>query len=139
MNDKNAFIIMGSVILLAIIIFIGFWLFTAKERNTRKDLQSCVLIAKQTDLKTNNLTNEDAWGKPVKYERTVDTKYVTYRLTSAGKDGTFDTEDDIVAEAVDLNKSRIVGDWVGKKAQQGWKGLKEGWGSTSKFDEVIER
>lgn len=37
----------------------------------------------------------DAWGKEVKYERLSDENF---RLTSAGHDGTFDTEDDIVTE-----------------------------------------
>ena len=37
----------------------------------------------------------DAWGKEVKYERLSDENF---RLTSAGHDGTFGTEDDIVTE-----------------------------------------
>ncbi len=35
----------------------------------------------------------DAWGTPLKYEKISDT---SYRLISAGKDKTLDTEDDIV-------------------------------------------
>ncbi len=35
----------------------------------------------------------DAWGNPIKYERISDSNF---RLVSAGKDKTFDTEDDIV-------------------------------------------
>jgi hypothetical protein len=37
----------------------------------------------------------DAWGTPLKYERLSDS---TYRLVAAGKDRTFDTDDDIVLE-----------------------------------------
>jgi len=37
----------------------------------------------------------DAWGKAVKYERLSDS---SFRLTSAGPDGVFDTADDIVKD-----------------------------------------
>ncbi|MBP1766975.1 MAG: hypothetical protein H6P98_1090 [Candidatus Aminicenantes bacterium] len=37
----------------------------------------------------------DGWGTPLKYERLSDS---TYRLTGAGKDRAFDTDDDIVIE-----------------------------------------
>jgi len=37
----------------------------------------------------------DAWGTPIKYERLSDS---TYRLTAAGKDRTFGTDDDRVLE-----------------------------------------
>jgi len=37
----------------------------------------------------------DGWGGPLKYERLSDSDY---RLVAAGKDRTFDTEDDIVLE-----------------------------------------
>lgn len=38
---------------------------------------------------------QDAWGRNIRYERLSDS---TYRLTSAGSDGKFDTEDDISRE-----------------------------------------
>ncbi len=37
----------------------------------------------------------DAWGRAFRYEKLSDT---SFRLTSAGPDGTFDTEDDIVRD-----------------------------------------
>jgi hypothetical protein len=37
----------------------------------------------------------DGWGKSIKYERLSDS---SFRLISAGKDKTFDTEDDIVLD-----------------------------------------
>jgi hypothetical protein len=39
---------------------------------------------------TGNL--QDAWGRDIRYERRSDS---TFRLTSAGKDGRFDTADDV--------------------------------------------
>ncbi len=38
---------------------------------------------------------EDAWGKPIKYERLSEERF---RLISAGKDKLFKTEDDIILE-----------------------------------------
>jgi len=35
----------------------------------------------------------DSWGGPIKYEKLSD---INFRLVSAGKDGVFNTEDDIV-------------------------------------------
>jgi hypothetical protein len=35
---------------------------------------------------------QDAWGRDIRYERRSDS---TFRLISAGKDGLFDTADDI--------------------------------------------
>lgn len=37
----------------------------------------------------------DAWGTTIKYERLTENDF---RLTSAGKDKTFDTEDDIIVD-----------------------------------------
>jgi hypothetical protein len=37
----------------------------------------------------------DGWGKSIRYERLSDS---SFRLISAGKDKTFDTEDDIVLD-----------------------------------------
>jgi len=37
----------------------------------------------------------DAWGREIRYERISD---LNYRMTSAGQDGSFGTEDDIVKE-----------------------------------------
>ena len=40
-------------------------------------------------------SNLDAWGATIKYERLTENDF---RLTSAGKDMTFDTEDDIIVD-----------------------------------------
>jgi hypothetical protein len=50
------------------------------------------------DLRNSNLLvggTMDEWGKSIKYERLSDS---SFRLISAGKDKTFDTEDDIVLD-----------------------------------------
>lgn len=63
--------------------------YIAGEGQTPKSLQ---------DLRNSNLLvggTMDGWGKSIKYERLSDS---SFRLISAGKDKTFDTEDDIVLD-----------------------------------------
>jgi hypothetical protein len=63
--------------------------YIAGEGQTPKSLQ---------DLRSSNLLvggTMDGWGKSIKYERLSDS---SFRLISAGKDKTFDTEDDIVLD-----------------------------------------
>jgi hypothetical protein len=62
-------------------------LFIAQQGRTPKELK---------ELHTFNRTiyvDTDSWGNKIKYERISDT---SYRLISAGKDKTFQTDDDIV-------------------------------------------
>ncbi len=82
----------------------------AKEDLTRVNMQSLQKIIlsyiagegqtpkRLQDLRNSNLLvggTMDGWGKSIKYERLSDS---SFRLISAGKDKTFDTEDDIVLD-----------------------------------------
>lgn len=63
--------------------------YMASEGQTPKSLQ---------DLRNSGLLGGgaiDAWGKSIQYERLSDS---SFRLISAGKDGIFSTQDDIVLE-----------------------------------------
>lgn len=63
--------------------------YMASEGQTPKSLQ---------DLRNSSLLGGgaiDAWGKSIQYERLSDS---SFRLISAGKDGIFSTQDDIVLE-----------------------------------------
>ena len=82
----------------------------AKEDLTRVNMQSLEKIILSyiagegqapkslQDLRNSSLLvggTMDGWGKSIKYERLSDS---SFRLISAGKDKTFDTEDDIVLD-----------------------------------------
>ncbi|MCX6575685.1 MAG: hypothetical protein NTV82_04750 [Candidatus Aminicenantes bacterium] len=82
----------------------------AKEDLTRVNMQSLQKIILSyiagegqapkslQDLRNSSLLvggTMDGWGKSIKYERLSDS---SFRLISAGKDKTFDTEDDIVLD-----------------------------------------
>jgi len=64
-------------------------LFTSTEGQTPADLKT--LFA----ARLFSGDPSDGWGRPIKYERVSDSNF---RLISAGKDGEFDTDDDIVME-----------------------------------------
>jgi hypothetical protein len=82
----------------------------AKEDLTRVNMQSLQKIILsyiagegQTPKSLQDLRNSrllvggtmDGWGKSIRYERLSDS---SFRLISAGKDKTFDTEDDIILD-----------------------------------------
>jgi len=61
--------------------------FIAQNDRTPNDLREVQTFSRSVYVES------DAWGNPIKYERISDSKY---RLISAGKDKTFNTEDDII-------------------------------------------
>ncbi len=65
------------------------FIFTAEEGRTPEDLEE---LKEFGGLHGADL---DAWGTAIKYERLSDQHF---RLTSAGKDKTFNTDDDFVLE-----------------------------------------
>ena len=67
----------------------------------------------------------DGWGIPMRYatEEIEDPFATKCTVTSAGRDGEFDTGDDLVAVNHNYHKAKIVGDWAGNKLKDGAKGL----------------
>jgi len=122
------------IIVIASILIVCFTLdYYLPQWKTKKFVNSEAIRIKSCDM-VGNVVGIDGWGNPVKYGRLVDPKAVLYTVISAGRDGKFETEDDIVGQAIDLNKSRIVGEWLGKKGVQMVKGIKDGIVAPSKFD-----
>lgn len=72
-------------------------------RNLEKEILSFMANEGRTPDSLKELTSfrpvpsgtTDAWGRTIKYERISDSNF---RLISAGKDGVFGTEDDVVLE-----------------------------------------
>ncbi len=61
--------------------------FIAQNDRTPNDLREVQTFSRSVYV------GSDAWGNPIKYEKISDSKY---RLISAGRDKTFNTEDDII-------------------------------------------
>lgn len=84
------------------------------------------------------LQQVDAWGRPLKYERAGTSMQIVHVVTSAGRDGEFGTEDDIVGHDVDTNLSRLAGKMIADQAKEFGKGLKEGSGHENQFEKYDE-
>jgi len=71
---------------------------------------------------------KDSWGTDIMVHREPlpDNKGTCYIGRSAGKDRSFKTSDDIEVIEVDWNKARIVGNFIGKKSKETFKGLIDG-------------
>ena len=78
---------------------------------------------------------KDGWGNPLRFKRDVSPQAIAYTVSFSGRDQVFDTKDDMDESQVNFNKSRIVGDYLGTKAKEGWTGLKAGFGRKSEFEE----
>jgi hypothetical protein len=109
---------------------------TRHERHTREQVAALVKTPMDDLDQTATLTQRDAWGNELHFSRLATKTYVQQTIVSAGKDGKFGTDDDIRGEDIDWNKSRIVGKWVGNKAKEFVKGLKDGEESQSRFEKL---
>ena len=89
----------------------------------------CIEVLKTGDL----ISQPDYFGNPVQSAFEQNTDYKIASVASAGKDGKFGTNDDLVVTRKDWNKSRITGEWVGKKSKEFTKGLIEGLRKPSQY------
>lgn len=76
---------------------------------------------------------QDAWDRPLKYEGSVEEDYIIVSVRSSGPDSSFGTPDDIVSVRQDLNKSKLIGKWAGKRIKEASSGLWQGLKSKSDF------
>ncbi len=135
-NEKQILAI--GLFILAIIIIFGY-IFVQKIV-TEDQLEQAAKIARSQDLQTGYCFDaiQDWWGTNICIKREVaqDGMAVEYMAVSAGKDKSFDTNDDMTVVKIDLNKSKILGKWAGKRAKEVTKGLQEGIFTKSKFDDM---
>ena len=78
---------------------------------------------------------KDGWDEAIYYERKDDPKGILYIVCSAGPDKQLDTADDMPLKGIDLNKSRIVGEWIGKRTKQAAEGFVDGFTGEQDFPE----
>lgn len=83
------------------------------------------LLNKQAKILLNTEASEtvDYHGNRIIPEFTKTDTHKTVRLVSPGKDKVLNTYDDVIVEKTDINKSKIVGRWVGKKTKEFAKGI----------------
>lgn len=75
----------------------------------------------------------DSWGNALHYHYEADEHGKLALAVSLGPDGTENTADDIVEEAVDVNKTRMVGEWIGTRSKEAIKGIWDGLKSKAGF------
>lgn len=112
---KTIWYIIGTLCLISTIVG---WLFYDSFENKR-------ILDKQakTLLHTDSYEIVDYYGNTIRPDITKTENYKTVRLVSPGKDKQLNTLDDIVVEKTDINKSRVIGRWVGKKTKEFAKGI----------------
>lgn len=79
-------------------------------------------------------SGKDIWGERIIYTYVGSDDVLISTATSVGRDGEMNTKDDVTRTAHDFNKSKIIGEWVGKKSFQVIKGFNEGFKDTDKDD-----
>jgi hypothetical protein len=77
-----------------------------------------LLVAKKPPVEP----QKDAWDHDLKYEYEATELALIATVTSLGPDGV-PSDDDIIVEKTDVNKSKIIGKYVGSR----WKRAKEGF------------
>jgi hypothetical protein len=137
MEDNKIFWIVGAC---AIVIIATLAYFHIPKSITNSRLERAAKIARSQDLQTGYCFDDiqDWWKTEICIKREVaqDNMAIGYMAISAGKDKTFNTNDDIAVIKIDLNKSKMIGKWAGSRAKEVAKGLREGIFTKNKFDDV---
>lgn len=101
-----------------------FWMFPVWQTNT---------ILKRAVSSNQEIAVFDGWGKQIKTEK-IDTPYaIGFIAISSGRDGLFGTQDDLRAERIDLNKTKLVGKYAGERVKRMAGGFWEGLFTPDKF------
>lgn len=79
-------------------------------------------------------------GTKLQYHKDIEDYGILHQLRTAGPDEKFGTNDDnIVQSKVDLNKSRMLGNYLGQKSKEFIKGWWDGRKQESEFDKDGEK
>lgn len=134
---RNKMFLMLGVIPI-VIFFVCVIYFIIPLFSTGMKLEDAVAVAKRQDLANGYCFDDriDWWGNKLCISRVSNKERteIVYRAISAGRDGEFGTDDDLSKLKTDSNNSKIIGKYVGEKAVQFSKGLKEGVVIGSKHD-----
>jgi hypothetical protein len=131
--------VLGGLVVIVIAVLIGLAVYSHYQqlpfKQTAEIVKEEVKRSKSAKRKPGMLDRTDAWGNQLCLDTEKSDMAIFYEVTSPGPDGEFETEDDIAAQAVDLNKSRMVGTWAGEKIKEGAKGFIDGLKKKSDFEE----
>lgn len=97
---------------------IVFW----NVNETKETLESVAKSAKHGLVVNRN----DGWDRPIKVSELEFSNAVEFTARSAGKDGQFNTSDDLIHTEVDYKKTKMAAEWAGRKAKETTKGFFRG-------------
>ena len=136
MNNNSIWLI---PIFLGLLIGVIVTIFTHKTEKTKKLTKEFVHSVLAESTEPGSEIGPDAWGRQMKYNRIVTPYYVTHIASSAGKDGVFGNDDDIIGTDTDHNVSKMAGNIVANQSKQFGKGLIDGIKTKNKFEEFEEK
>ncbi len=104
-HAENMMEIIGFLSILSIIFIIAIIYYLNADNRATGELVKRLAFTPMDDLpNATMLTQQDAWKRPLKFQRFASELQVTQIITSSGKDGKFGTDDDIQCEKTDYNK-----------------------------------
>ncbi len=128
---------LSAVALLAFGVFFAIWQYIIPHFVTKSRVEDAARIARAQDLKTGYCFKDrlDWWKNPICVKREVyeNARGIEYTAISPGRDGQFDTDDDYQNIKVDLNKTRMLGEYLGKRVKRGFEGFVDGVRTPDKF------
>lgn len=127
--------LLGYIIFFLFLVGISFLLYQHAQykEHFRGTFRS--LVAQNLDEGSYDLETKDYYNQDLIYIKEVEKGFIRHQLRSCGGDGLFLTDDDYVLDEVNLNKSRIIGNWAGRKSREFFKGFLGGVKQESEFDE----
>lgn len=134
-ENKIKVCVVTSIVALGCLVM---WQYIIPHFKTKSQVEQAAQFARSRDLVDSCFEDRiDWWGNPicVKRELAESGKAVAYIVVSYGRDGQADTEDDYQAIKIDLNKSKIIGDWAGQRAKRILEGFVDGARTPDKFED----
>lgn len=131
---KSALFVFAAVL---VTVFLFTYYVILPNSVTKSRLEDAAMIARGNNFSDGQAYDKtDWWGNPIviKVIKASDGSAISYITISAGKDGKFDSDDDLRVSRVDINVSKQVGKFLGKTGKEVVKGVKEGIKEKSKFD-----
>ena len=103
------------------------WFIILPYVNTKYQVERLADDAEQRDWETKTLEDKDSWGNNIKIKRQVSEcgDAVGYMAFSAGRDGLYETDDDIYDVDINVNWSKKTGRALGKMSKEVAKGMWE--------------
>ena len=135
-EDKKSSFIGPLLLLLAVLLVAGLIVADIINKKYKKGFER--ILKEQIALKLEEgdypVEETDLFGNELQYHKDIEDYGILHQLRTRGSDGEFNTNDDHVLSDIDMNKSRMIGHFVGQKSKEALKGIWDGLKKKSEFD-----